>query len=114
MPNSTPTTSTPQERRPRGGRTTTTGNGIAHVAPECNAPKTSPRDPTEPLVLTARDVALLLSISPRHVATLNSTGRLPRPIRFGRSVRWSAEELREWLAAGAPSRDRWEAMKGHG
>ena len=69
---------------------------------------------SEPLALTARDVARLLKVSPRHLATLNATGRLPRPVRFGRSVRWNAEELREWLAAGAPPRDRWEAMKGHG
>lgn len=69
---------------------------------------------SEPLALTARDVARLLNVSPRHVATLHATGRLPRPVRFGRSVRWNAEELREWLAAGAPPRDRWEQLKENG
>lgn len=64
------------------------------------------------LVLPAEDVAKLLDISERHVWALNANGRLPRPIRFGRSVRWSLEELRAWLAAGAPKRSEWEAMRG--
>ena len=69
--------------------------------------------PTEPcrLALPAADVARLLGISERHVWALNSSGRLPRPIRLGRAVRWPVDELRAWLAAGAPPRDRWEAMR---
>ncbi|WP_437202245.1 helix-turn-helix transcriptional regulator [Planctomicrobium sp. SH664] len=63
------------------------------------------------MALTAADVARLLNVSIRHVAALNATGRLPRPIRLGRAVRWNAEELRAWLAAGAPSRDRWEILR---
>ena len=74
-------------------------------------PTTSPQDSSEPLALTARDLARLLNVSPRHLATLNATGRLPRPIRLGRSVRWGRDELREWLSAGCPCRDRWEAMR---
>jgi len=65
----------------------------------------------EPLVVSDDGVAKLLSISTRHVWSLNSSGRLPRPLRFGRTVRWYVEELRAWIAAGAPSRDKWEIMK---
>lgn len=68
---------------------------------------------SECLALPAGDVARLLKVSPRHLASLNATGRLPRPVRFGRSVRWNAEELRQWLSAGAPSRDVWEQLKGN-
>lgn len=71
---------------------------------------------SDSLALTADEVAMLLNVSRRHVAALHATDRLPQPIRLGRAVRWRADELRAWLAAGAPSRDRWEALKakGHG
>jgi predicted DNA-binding transcriptional regulator AlpA len=66
---------------------------------------------SEPLALAAADVARLLNISERHLWALHSSGRLPRPLRLGRAVRWVADELRQWLAAGAPERARWETMR---
>lgn len=63
------------------------------------------------LALPAAEVAKLLNISLRHLHGLNARGALPRPIRLGRSVRWSAPEIRAWIAAGAPSRDVWEALQ---
>ena len=68
-----------------------------------------------PLLLPAAEAAKLLSISERHFYKLHSSGRVPRPIRLGRAVRWRADELRDWLAAGAPSRSQWQSMrKAHG
>ncbi len=72
---------------------------------------TSHAPETECLALASADVAKLLQVSERHISSLNSSGRLPRPIKLGRSVRWNAAELKRWLDAGAPSRDEWEAMK---
>lgn len=69
-----------------------------------------PRD-NDQLVLTAEEVAELLSISRAHVFRLQRGGRLPTPIRFGRSVRWPRAELEAWLRAGAPSRQEWESMR---
>jgi len=66
---------------------------------------------TQRLALTADEVANLLGISTRHLWSLNSSGRLPRPVRFGRAVRWPIDELRAWLAAGAPERSRWETIR---
>lgn len=63
-----------------------------------------------PLLLAAKQVAELLSVSERHVHKLNSSGRLPRPIRLGRSVRWRREELEAWVEADSPDRARWEAL----
>ena len=66
---------------------------------------------SERLAVPARQVAELLSISERHVWALDSSGRLPRPNRLGRSVRWNINELRAWQDAGCPPRDQWEQMK---
>jgi prophage regulatory protein len=71
-------------------------------------------DETVCLALPASDVAKLLNISTRHLWSLNSSGRLPRPIRFGRTTRWRADELRAWLDAGAPPRDQWEQLQAEG
>jgi excisionase family DNA binding protein len=68
-------------------------------------------DESDCLAIPAEEAAKLLGISKRHFASLNSQGRVPRPINLGRSVRWSVEELRAWLAAGAPERSRWELLK---
>ena len=72
---------------------------------------TSHATETERLAVPAADVAKMLGISERHLWALNSSGRLPRPLRFGRAVRWSVAELRAWMAAGAPERSRWEIIR---
>ena len=64
-----------------------------------------------PLAYGASELARRLEVSPRHVRRLNASARLPRPIFLGRSVRWFAAEIEEWLAAGGPDRKTWEAMK---
>lgn len=63
------------------------------------------------LVLTAEEVAELLCISRAHVFRLHNSGRLPKPIRLGRAVRWPRRTLEAWLEAGAPPRDRWEEIE---
>ena len=52
-----------------------------------------------------------LSLSKRQIFRLNSYGKIPAPIRIGGAVRWSAQDVSDWLAAGAPDRRTWEAMK---
>lgn len=71
----------------------------------CNTPR-----PSEPncLALPAAEVAKLLGISERHLWACHASGQLgPGPISIGRSKRWLVDELRDWLAAGAPPRNRW-------
>jgi len=65
-----------------------------------------------PLLLTAADVAGLLSVSLRTVRRLDITGRLPAPLLIGRAVRWRRAEIASWLAAGAPPRSRWSWPNG--
>lgn len=68
--------------------------------------------PGQPLLLAAAAVAQRLGISERHLWAMHSSGRLgPLPLRFGRAVRWIAAEIEAWIAADAPPRDRWLAMR---
>lgn len=69
---------------------------------------------SEILVGTIEEVARRLDVSRAHVARLHATGRLPQPIRLGRSTRWNLAELARWVDAGCPNRDRWEAIDKRG
>lgn len=48
-------------------------------------------------LLTAQAVAEMLSLSKRQVFRLNSCGKIPAPIRIGGSVRWSENEMVEFI-----------------
>ena len=63
------------------------------------------------LALSASDLACNLGVSLRHIRRMDSSGKLPRPIKLGASVRWPVAEIEQWLAAGAPDRRTWQAMK---
>ena len=64
-----------------------------------------------PLVVDARRLAVLLCAGIRTVRTWDAAGKLPAPIRIGGRVVWRVDEIRAWLAAGAPNRDVWEVRK---
>ncbi|WP_145198219.1 helix-turn-helix domain-containing protein [Planctomycetes bacterium Poly30] len=68
----------------------------------------------QPLLLPAPKVAEMLGVSKRQIAGLRSSGRLPSPVRLGRSVRWRREEIEAWIAAGCPTRDRWDTRSNRG
>jgi len=50
-------------------------------------------------------VAELLDCSQRTVYRLADCGRLPRPRKVGRLVRWSVGEIRDWVENGCPKQD---------
>lgn len=58
--------------------------------------------PQEPLLVRAADVARLLQVSTRTLWRQLSAGQVPRPVRFGGTVRWRLEEIRKWIAEGCP------------
>ena len=64
-----------------------------------------------PLAYSAQQLADRLGASLRHIRRLDSAQKIPRPIRLGRSVRWPVAEIENWMAAGAPDRQRWEIIK---
>ena len=53
--------------------------------------------------LNVKQVAELLSCSPRHVYRLSDAGRMPPKLKLGALVRWNRELLDEWIASGCPS-----------
>jgi predicted DNA-binding transcriptional regulator AlpA len=65
-------------------------------------------------LLTAKALGDMLSLSKRQIFRLNACGKLPAAIRIGGAVRWSADEISAWLAASAPDRRTWEAIKNAG
>lgn len=69
------------------------------------------RDNQELMAISARDLAVMLGVSLRQVWRLNASGKLPRPLRIGGSVRWNHDEIKRWFVGGCPDRQTWEARK---
>lgn len=66
---------------------------------------------TEPALMTCKQLALYLSVSPRHIATMDTSGDIPASVRLKGSVRWRREEIDAWLEAGCPCRQVWNARR---
>jgi excisionase family DNA binding protein len=68
--------------------------------PQLPASSTSSSATPQPpaLAVTARDAALLLSVSPRHLWSLTNRGEVPH-VRAGRKVLYPVAALEAWLAA---------------
>ena len=66
----------------------------------------------ERLAVDAKVLAGMLGVSVRTVRAMDSSGKLPRPVRpGGHAVRWVVREIKSWLAAGAPERAEWESVR---
>jgi predicted DNA-binding transcriptional regulator AlpA len=56
-------------------------------------------------LLTAADLCALLKLDARTLRVLRHEGRVPEPIKLGRSLRWRRAEIEMWVAGG-PAGDR--------
>ena len=65
----------------------------------------------DPQLLTQGDLARRLRISIRQTRKLKAEGSLPNAIRLGRSIRWRASEIAQWIEAGCPNRETWETIQ---
>ncbi|NLX22442.1 MAG: AlpA family phage regulatory protein [Phycisphaerae bacterium] len=63
------------------------------------------------LMVTRSQLAEGLGISQRHLDRLEETGKLPCPIRLGRSVRWRTADIELWVDEGCPCRREFEAIQ---
>lgn len=57
------------------------------------------------------EVAARLGISRRQVHKLRSSGRMPQPVRLGRSIRWRASDVALFVELGAPSLEVFEVAR---
>jgi predicted DNA-binding transcriptional regulator AlpA len=72
-----------------------------------NTPPTAPI--AEPLLVNARELAKLLSVSVATVWRMLSAGKLPRPLRPTPGIcRWKVDEIRRWVDSGMPALETWE------
>lgn len=60
------------------------GSTSAHRAPACE-------------LLTAADLCSLLKLDARTLRVLRHEGRVPEPIKLGRSLRWRRAEIEAWI-----------------
>lgn len=66
----------------------------------------------EKLLLSAAEVAGALGITRQHWYGLLSSGKAPLPLKLGRRSLWRAQEdIKNWVSAGCPNRERWELMQ---
>ena len=65
-----------------------------------------------PLLCAATDAAKMLGVSRSQFWKLHSAGKLPTPVKLGaRATRWRVDELKAWVSAGCPERQRWENIR---
>jgi predicted DNA-binding transcriptional regulator AlpA len=84
--------------------------------PSPKAERPAPSDSElPPLLLNADQAAALCGVSAATWYRFRSAGRCPAPLILSRGcVRWRAQELRDWIAAGCPDRKTWEALRNVG
>jgi predicted DNA-binding transcriptional regulator AlpA len=91
-----------QELRARDRLAPATGTGGRHDPPAAGtAEEAQPNLPAESVLVSAAELAGLLSISLRSVWRMRKDGRLPPPLRLGRqTLRWDRREIMEMIATG--------------
>jgi len=62
--------------------------------------------PPDALLLSAAEVARMLSISIRHVWRLRDSGELPAPVKLGKLIRWRREAVMRFLDEATETRRR--------
>jgi len=72
-----------------------------------NAP-TLPVPQSASRLVSAAELARMLSTSVRTIRRLDSAGKLPRGIRLGGLKRWRQDEIEAWIAASCPLRAEWK------
>ena len=54
-------------------------------------------------LLTVKAVAAMLTVSSRHVYRMADSGKMPRPVKLGGSIRWDREVVENWIKESCPS-----------
>jgi predicted DNA-binding transcriptional regulator AlpA len=65
-------------------------------------------------LLSAKQLAKLLSTSVRSVWRYRSANALPMPVRVGGAIRWRLSDIEKWISMGCPNRKEFETLKDMG
>ena len=57
---------------------------------------------SQPLLITATELAGMMQISIRTLWRLRSAGELLEPVRIGGNTRWRLDEVHKWINDGCP------------
>ncbi len=76
---------------------------MTRTLPPCANPDAPTATPDAPALLDARATAALIGVSSRSVYRLADAGKMPRPVRLGRLVRWRRADLDDWIGRGCPA-----------
>jgi hypothetical protein len=87
---------------------TRTDNGPAGPPPP--APDRRAAGAPPPLLFDTRDMCAVLRIGLATLHRLKAAGKLPRARKLA-GLKWDADEVRRWVAAGMPALQEWEAME---
>lgn len=63
------------------------------------------------MLLSVGEVSKIVGVCERTIWRLKDSGRMPAPVKVGRSVRWRRADIESWIACGCPSANRWLAMQ---
>jgi len=66
--------------------------------------------PPDKLLIDTAELARLTSLSVRTLRRLDASRDIPGRVVVGRRVLFQTEIIREWVRAGLPGRERWEAL----
>jgi hypothetical protein len=58
-------------------------------------------------MITATAAAKLCGVTIKRWRTWNTLGKIPSPIKVGKSLFWKRDELACWIDEGCPSRKHW-------
>ena len=59
------------------------------------------------LLLNTKDSAALCGVTIKRWRTWNALGKIPSPLRVGKSLFWKRDELLCWVDEGCPTRKHW-------
>ena len=80
--------------------------------PAAGRPATAPA--VEALLLTDREAAALCGLGRSTWRRLQAAGKVPPPVKLGRSCRYRKSELLAWIDAGCPDAKTWAALRATG
>lgn len=62
-------------------------------------------------LMTTADMCATLQVHRVTLCRMLKSGRVLEGSRFGRQRRWNPDEVKRWIDAGCPTREKWEQMK---